>query len=284
MHGQLCSCSGGQEAADPTVAASHGVGAEELPRVRRETSAGCSRRTRRNSRAGRPLGLPPPATATVAFALAVVAGRRAHPAEHVVDQLDEQLVAAGDVAVERRVGGGQLVGEPAHRERFEPLAIQEVEGRGHDPVQGQPILPPGRRRTSTVYRRCHQAAEPGTGKMSAEWPAQRRSQRPARSLEQVGVGANDLVPQGLELEPAGQRVPDLLAGERASRPGSGVPAASASSWAWQLRSIVTNHHAASSTVVPTVISPWLRWMSALSVAERVRDRAPAYAGSTTTPP
>ena len=43
----------------------------------------------------------------------------------------------------------------------------------------------------------------------------------------------------------------------------GVPAASASNWAWQERSMVMNHHAASSTVCPTVKSPWLRWMVAL---------------------
>src|ERR1700733_11451893 len=44
---------------------------------------------------------------------------------------------------------------------------------------------------------------------------------------------------------------------------TGVPAASASSWAWQERSMVMNHHAASSTVCPTVNSPWLRWIVAL---------------------
>ena len=42
-----------------------------------------------------------------------------------------------------------------------------------------------------------------------------------------------------------------------------LPAASASSWAWHERSIVMNHHAASSTECPTVSSPWLRRMTAL---------------------
>ena len=52
---------------------------------------------------------------------------------------------------------------------------------------------------------------------------------------------------------------------------TGVPAASASSCAWQVRSIVTNHHTASSTEWPTVSRPWLRRMTALRLPERVRD-------------
>src|SRR5438445_217727 len=44
---------------------------------------------------------------------------------------------------------------------------------------------------------------------------------------------------------------------------TGVPAASAISCTWQERSIVTNHHTASSTDWPTVSRPWLRRMAAL---------------------
>ena len=44
---------------------------------------------------------------------------------------------------------------------------------------------------------------------------------------------------------------------------TGSPAAMASSWAWQVRSMVMNHHAASSTEWPTVSRPWLRRMAAL---------------------
>ena len=53
---------------------------------------------------------------------------------------------------------------------------------------------------------------------------------------------------------------------------TGLPAASASSCAWHVRSIVMNHHAASSTdVCPTVSRPWLRQDGGLVVAERVGD-------------
>ena len=44
---------------------------------------------------------------------------------------------------------------------------------------------------------------------------------------------------------------------------TGFPAASAISWAWQDRSIVMNHHAASSTECPTVSRPWFRRITAL---------------------
>ena len=51
---------------------------------------------------------------------------------------------------------------------------------------------------------------------------------------------------------------------------TGVPAASANSWAWHVRSIVMNHQAASSTdVCPTVSSPWFDKIRALFVPERV---------------
>ena len=53
---------------------------------------------------------------------------------------------------------------------------------------------------------------------------------------------------------------------------TGVPAASASSWAWHVRSMVMNHHAASSTdVCPTVSSPWFDEDHGLVPTERVRQ-------------
>ena len=94
------------------------------------------------------------------------------------------------------------------------------------------------------------------------------------SVEQVGLLAHDRLVERLEAHVAGHRLAHLRRGERApsrSSMSTGVPAASASSCAWHERSIVTNHHTASSTEWPTVSSPWLRRMTALLLAERVRD-------------
>ena len=52
---------------------------------------------------------------------------------------------------------------------------------------------------------------------------------------------------------------------------TGVPAEEASIWAWHDRSMVMNHHTASSTEWPTVRRPWLRRMAALLSPERVGD-------------
>ena len=44
---------------------------------------------------------------------------------------------------------------------------------------------------------------------------------------------------------------------------TGSPAASASNWAWQDRSMVTKSHVAASTLAPTVRRPWFRRIAAL---------------------
>src|SRR5262249_6740621 len=62
---------------------------------------------------------------------------------------------------------------------------------------------------------------------------------------------------------------------------TGLAAASASSCAWQLRSMVMNHHAASSTVCPTVRSPWLRRMIALYAPSAFAMRSPSEVSYTT---
>ena len=56
---------------------------------------------------------------------------------------------------------------------------------------------------------------------------------------------------------------------------TGVPAASASSCAWHERSIVMNHHAASSTVRPTVSRPWFARMAALASPRAWAMRLPS---------
>ena len=69
-------------------------------------------------------------------------------------------------------------------------------------------------------------------------------------------------------------------GRRSCRPGrhrssTGVPAASASSCTWQVRSIVTNHQAASSTLRPTVSRPWLARIAALPSPRASAMRLPS---------
>ena len=63
-----------------------------------------------------------------------------------------------------------------------------------------------------------------------------------------------------------------------------MPAAIAISWAWHERSIVMNQNAASSTVSPTVNSPWFWWIAALPVANAAASSLPASTSSTTAPP
>ncbi len=62
--------------------------------------------------------------------------------------------------------------------------------------------------------------------------------------------------------------------------GTGLPAASANNWAWQVRSIVTNHQAASSTVRPTVSKPWLARMAALQSPSAWAIRLPSSRSKT----
>ena len=62
---------------------------------------------------------------------------------------------------------------------------------------------------------------------------------------------------------------------------TGVPAASASNWAWHVRSMVMNHHAASSTEVwPTVSSPWFDRITALFAPRAWAMRLPSSRSST----
>ncbi|MNT57708.1 hypothetical protein D3C72_1950970 [compost metagenome] len=60
-------------------------------------------------------------------------------------------------------------------------------------------------------------------------------------------------------------------------------AASASSCTWHERSIVINHQAASSTVLPTVSRPWFCKIAALFWPSALAMRWPS-SSSTTTPP
>ena len=62
---------------------------------------------------------------------------------------------------------------------------------------------------------------------------------------------------------------------------TGVPAASASSWAWHDRSMVMNHQAASSTEWPTVMSPWFRRIAALLSPRAWAMRLPSSMSITT---
>ena len=76
-------------------------------------------------------------------------------------------------------------------------------------------------------------------------------------VEQIGILLDNPVVEGLELPPP-VRCPPVWPAVVSATSGSirtGVPAASATSCAWHVRSIVTNHHAASSTVRPTVSRP-----------------------------
>ena len=81
----------------------------------------------------------------------------------------------------------------------------------------------------------------------------------SQSVER-SAAPDDALVEGLEAEPAGKVDARLVGGERGHLlvDRTGVPAASAKSWAWQERSMVMNRHTASSTVWPTVRFPWLR--------------------------
>ncbi len=79
-----------------------------------------------------------------------------------------------------------------------------------------------------------------------------------RLFEQIGLFAGNTREQRLKLEPSREMASDLFPGRQAQwhdRSSPAAPAASASNCAWQLRSMVMNHHAASSTHWPTVINP-----------------------------
>ena len=89
-----------------------------------------------------------------------------------------------------------------------------------------------------------------------------------------GCSAHDLLVQRLEAEVARRCASRPATRSRRAMSASmctGVPAASAISWAWHERSIVMNHQTASSTECPTVSRPWLRRIDGLDVAERVGD-------------
>ena len=103
------------------------------------------------------------------------------------------------------------------------------------------------------------------------------------SVEQVGLCLQQLGQQRLEAEPAAQVRAHLLVRNRAASGeiGIGVPAASASNCAWHERSIVMNHHAASSTEWPTVSSPWLRRITAFWSPGAYAMRLPSLVSSTT---
>ena len=137
-----------------------------------------------------------------------------------------------------------------------------------------------RRADLAAARRGRQAPGRRRQGRAAAQPRPRRRRRRGRStaradsVEQVGLLAHDAFVQRLEAEPAGERGADLAGGDAwpaRRRCGIGVPAASARSCDWHVRSMVMNHQAASSTVWPTVSRPWLRRMTALCVAEGVGD-------------
>ena len=155
--------------------------------------------------------------------------------------------------------------------RFARLFIAAVPG---DDARGPVTYHRGRGRPLGCHQRREGYSVPDDlGGWSATFmghlgpAAAERGPRPAASLlEQVGLLGDDLVVERLEL-PTSRR-----GGTRPARRSSwprragwqiGEPAASASSWAWQVRSMVTNHHAASSTVRPTVSSPWFTRIAAL---------------------
>ena len=132
-----------------------------------------------------------------------------------------------------------------------------------------------RRRSGALLVRCVHASPPtrwGSGVVTG-----------LRSVEQVGLLAGDPGEQRLETEPAGEMRSHLsrsVFGHRGSM-STGVPAASAISWAWQDRSMVMNHQAASSTDWPTVSRPWLRRMTALQSPSAWAMRLPSSRSSTT---
>ena len=64
---------------------------------------------------------------------------------------------------------------------------------------------------------------------------------------------------------------------------SGVPAAIASNCAWQLRSMLRNQNAASSTVLPTVNKPWFWWMAAFPVGNWATSSRPSSMPNCTRP-
>ena len=106
------------------------------------------------------------------------------------------------------------------------------------------------------------------------------------SVQQIGLLADDPLPERLELEPAGELAADLFAGDGgvSGSIGIGFPAASASSWVWQQRSIVMNQKAASSTLSAdreqTVIAQNDRLLSRRAPP---RSESPSSSVSNTTP-
>ena len=145
----------------------------------------------------------------------------------------------------------------------------------------------GRRHATTKRAtRCpRDLSDWSAGFLSHLPPARARLTGDGRLLvEEVGLLGHDLVVERLELVPAGAVAPVCPAvfSATSGRIGIGVPAASASSCAWHVRSMVMNHHAASSTVWPTVRSPWLARMAALLSPSAWAMRLPS-SGSTTAP-
>ena len=95
-----------------------------------------------------------------------VSRREVDLTESVIEHLDEQRLAALDVAVERGVTRAELVGECTHGELLEPVLVDELERGGGDPFGVEPSpaspsaalpaphsrFPPGRR---TEFHGCH---------------------------------------------------------------------------------------------------------------------------------
>src|SRR4051794_8012348 len=55
-----------------------------------------------------------------------------------VDHRVEQLVLAAEVAVQRHGADAEVVGEAAHAERLEPVAVEQLERGGGDLLRGEP--------------------------------------------------------------------------------------------------------------------------------------------------
>ncbi len=63
--------------------------------------------------------------------------RQVHLVDHAVDHEAEQLVLAGHVVVGGHRPGPQILGEAAHRERGDPVAVRQLDGSREHAVAAQ---------------------------------------------------------------------------------------------------------------------------------------------------
>ena len=187
---------------------------------------------------------------------------------------DAEDRSAGEVtarpAIEPRRDRQQRDRRPHHAEPGDGLRFDLVEQRHRD--------------AAPMYCEIAESRNSASGGAVARVCSTPQSLVTARSVEELWVGAADLLPERLEREPAGQRVADLLVRVLGVLGLDLLGSASRhrASRAWHERSIVMNQNAASSTDSPTVKSPWFWWIAACP-SGTWRRTLPASTSNTTAP-